>query len=83
MEMSGQLHAPTALPPGKAPGTHWIGGWVGSRADLDAMQKRKNLAPGGNGTPTVEPVAHRYTNCLIKDRDNFILPPEQMFRVIQ
>jgi hypothetical protein len=25
MEMSGQLHAPAALPPGEiAPGTHWI-----------------------------------------------------------
>jgi len=23
---------PCALPPGKVPGTHWIGGWVGSRA---------------------------------------------------
>jgi hypothetical protein len=30
MEVSGQLHAPAALPPGKEPpGTHWIGGWVG------------------------------------------------------
>jgi hypothetical protein len=25
----------------KAPGTHWIGGWVGSRAGLDAMRNRK------------------------------------------
>jgi len=30
--VSGQLHAPAALPPGKerAPGTHWIGGCVGN-----------------------------------------------------
>jgi hypothetical protein len=25
----------------KAPGTHWIGGWVGPRADLDDEEKRK------------------------------------------
>jgi hypothetical protein len=25
-----------------APSTHWIGGWVGPRASLDAVVKRKN-----------------------------------------
>jgi hypothetical protein len=25
----------------RAPGTHWIGGWVGPRAVLDAVVKRK------------------------------------------
>jgi hypothetical protein len=40
--VSGQLHAPAALPPGeRAPGTHWIGGWVDLRAGLDDMGKRK------------------------------------------
>jgi hypothetical protein len=24
-----------------APGTHWIGGWVGPRAGVEAMEKRK------------------------------------------
>jgi hypothetical protein len=38
MEVSDQLHVPTALPPGEIPpGTHWIGGWVG------AVEKRKIL----------------------------------------
>jgi len=38
--VSGQLHAPVALPPKKEPpGTHWIGGWVGPRADLKVMGK--------------------------------------------
>jgi hypothetical protein len=42
MEVSGQLHAPVALPPReRALGTHWIGGWVGPRAVLDAVVKRK------------------------------------------
>jgi hypothetical protein len=31
----GEGHAPAVLPPGKRPGTHCIGGWVGSRAGLD------------------------------------------------
>jgi hypothetical protein len=37
--VSGQLHAPAALPPGKRPGTHFIGGWVDPRAGLDDMEK--------------------------------------------
>jgi hypothetical protein len=28
-------------PSKRTPGTHWIGGWVGSRASLDAVVKRK------------------------------------------
>jgi hypothetical protein len=27
----------------RAPGTHWIGGWVGPRAGLDDVEKRKSL----------------------------------------
>ena len=37
--VSGQRHAPTALLPGKRPGTHCIGGWVGPRAGLDGCGK--------------------------------------------
>jgi hypothetical protein len=29
----------------KAPGTHWIGGWVGPRGVLDAVVKRKIPSP--------------------------------------
>jgi hypothetical protein len=29
MDVSGQLHPPPALPPGKSAGTDWIGDWVG------------------------------------------------------
>jgi len=38
MEVSGQLHTP-----GKASGTHWIGGWVGLRASLNAVTKKKHV----------------------------------------
>jgi hypothetical protein len=63
MEVSGQIHAPAALPPEKgAPGTHRIGGWVGPRAVLDAVVKRKipNLLRESNpSTPIVQLVAQR------------------------
>jgi hypothetical protein len=29
----------------RTPGTHWIGGWLGTRAGLDAMVKRKIPSP--------------------------------------
>jgi hypothetical protein len=44
--VSGQFHAPAALPPGKdppPPGIHWIGGWVGPRTGLDDVENRKFL----------------------------------------
>jgi hypothetical protein len=48
-------------PSERTPGTHWIGGWVGPRAGLDAVAKReKFLAPAGNRiliAPIVQPVA--------------------------
>jgi hypothetical protein len=48
MEVSGQLHAPARFTPGeRAPGTHWIGGWVGPRAGLDDVEKRKFLTLPG------------------------------------
>jgi hypothetical protein len=44
MEVSSELHAPAALPPGeRAPGTHWIGVLVGPKAGLDNVEKRKFL----------------------------------------
>jgi hypothetical protein len=64
--MSGQLHAPAALPPGeRATGTSWIGGWVGPRAGLDDMEKWKFFTlPGRNCEPSaVQPAASRYADC--------------------
>jgi hypothetical protein len=53
MEVSGQLHAPAALPPGKdtLAGTHWTGGWVGPRAVLNTVEKRKVRSLRLNRTP--------------------------------
>jgi hypothetical protein len=61
--MSGQLHAPAALSPGKNSGTHFIGGCVDPRAGL-----RKFFDPIGTRTPAplpVQPVASRYTDWAI------------------
>jgi hypothetical protein len=47
------------IPTERAPGTLWIGGWVVTRAGLDAVAKRKSpsFAPAGNRTPVFDPVA--------------------------
>lgn len=39
------------IPEGKAPDIREISGFVGQRADLDGMEKRKYISPVGNGTP--------------------------------
>jgi len=43
MEVSGQLHAPSALLPGKNPGTKRIAGWVGRTAGLDFWRREQAL----------------------------------------
>jgi len=40
----------------RAPGTQWIGCWVGSKTGLDVMAKIKILAPARNGILIVQPV---------------------------
>jgi hypothetical protein len=35
----------------RAPGTHWIGGWVGYRAGLDTVVKRKIPSPRRESNP--------------------------------
>jgi hypothetical protein len=52
-------------PKERAPDTHWIGDWVGPRAVLDAVVKRKIRSPlreSNPRTPIVQPVALRYTD---------------------
>jgi hypothetical protein len=56
----------------RAPGTHWIGGWVDPRAFLNAVVKRKIPSPRREAnprTPIVQPVAQRYTDWAITARD--------------
>jgi hypothetical protein len=55
MEISGKLHGPAALPPGKSPGTLLEEGWVGSRAGLGAEKKKIIPTRAGNRTAIVKP----------------------------
>jgi hypothetical protein len=41
------------IPRERASGTHWIGGWVGPRAILDAVVKRKIPSPRRESNPRV------------------------------
>jgi hypothetical protein len=67
MEMSGQLHGPAALPPGKEPPvTHWIGGCMGLRFGMDAVVSKKEIRSPRRESkpdhPIVHPIASRYTD---------------------
>jgi hypothetical protein len=56
MGVSGQRHAPAALYlREKDPGTHWIGSWVGLRAGLDIVARRKSFASAENRTRSSSP----------------------------
>jgi hypothetical protein len=60
-------HVGRFTPRERDPGTHWIGGWVGPRAVLDAV-KRKIPSPyreSNPRTPIVQPVAQCYTDWAI------------------
>jgi hypothetical protein len=66
--MSSHLHAPAPLPPGeRASDTHWIGGWVGSIAGVDNVEKEiSSLYRDSNSEPSVvQPVASVYTDYAI------------------
>jgi hypothetical protein len=44
------------------PGNHWLGEWVGLRAGLDVMEKRKSLDPTGNRTLIPRSFSH-FASC--------------------
>ena len=56
MEVSGELHSPAALPPGKNTGTNLTGGWVGPRHILE------DLSPSRLETWIIHPMPSNYTN---------------------
>jgi hypothetical protein len=73
MEVSGQLHAPAALPPGKSP---WypldrrLGG-PQSRSGYGGEEKNSQTPRESNPrTPIVQSVAQRYTDWVITAPDS-------------
>jgi hypothetical protein len=63
--VSGQLHAPAALPPGKSPGTHFYRRLGGPQSRSGRYGEVKIFYPTGTRTPApliVQPVASRYTD---------------------
>jgi hypothetical protein len=49
------------IPGEKSADTHWIRGWMGPRAGLDAVEKR-NILHYWESNPGVQPAARRYTD---------------------
>jgi len=67
MEVSCQLHAPAA----SFPGTHWIRGWAGPRAILDAVVKRRTPCPHLESNPRnmiVQPTA-QWLDWIVLEHD--------------
>jgi hypothetical protein len=56
-------------PKERAPGTHWIGGWVGHSAGGD--EKNSQPLPGLE-PPIIQPVAQRYTTELERNSPYFL-----------
>jgi hypothetical protein len=52
-------------PEERAPGTHWIGGWVNPRAGLDDSEKRKFMILQGLELRPLGRPARNYTDCAI------------------
>jgi len=62
------LRSGRITPRKKASGTHWIGGWVGTRDGLDAASKRVIPRPPWDSKSDhliVQPVFSRYTDWAI------------------
>jgi len=63
--MSGQLHAPTVLPPGNNPTTYSVGGWVGHRVYLDGFGEGINTCLCRIRSRTVQSVINLYTDYIL------------------
>jgi hypothetical protein len=55
----------------RAPGVHWVGGWVTSKPVWTLWRREKPLVSAGNGTPAVQPVACLYTGWAVPPHAHF------------
>jgi hypothetical protein len=81
--MSGQLHAPTNLPPG----THWIY-CLDPRADVDKVENRKFLTPPGlelqpNGRPASNQSLHRLSYLGFSPSYVYVIFPSTLVVILQ
>jgi hypothetical protein len=81
MEVSGQFQAPVALPLERGPQYPLYEGWVGPRAGIYAVEKRKkSFDPIGNRTQDLGSAARssRYTDWAILGLMNYAGPPQDI-----
>jgi hypothetical protein len=66
---------PRFTPGERTPCTHWIGGWVGPRAGLDAGARRKISSCRGSNLdhPIVQPVIRHYTGWATASRSLYMV----------
>jgi hypothetical protein len=65
IEVSGLLHAQAVTPGERILSTYSTGGWMGPRASLDAVEKRKISYPCqelNSSSSAIQPAAHCYTD---------------------
>jgi hypothetical protein len=79
-------HTGGFTPGERASGTHWIRGWVGPRADLGAVEKRKifSCRESNPGHPARSPSLYRltYPNSLFNlFKSNLFFPVNPLFRL--
>jgi hypothetical protein len=75
MEMTGLLHASAASSPDKDHSVHWIRGWVGPTAGMDALHKTNIICPSRESNYDLEGIQHEelvdfseqnYSNLFVK-----------------
>jgi hypothetical protein len=78
MEVSGQLHDPAALPSEEPQVLTEDEIWRVPEPVWTLWSREKSFAPAGNRTPTVQSLAHHYTDWAILDISQVIIE-EKMY----
>jgi len=65
MEVSSQLHSTVTLHPEKATTTHWVGGWVGPRINLDLATEGNIPFSAGNRNQVTNIIASHFTDSAL------------------
>jgi hypothetical protein len=71
---------PRFTPGERTSGTHWIGGWVGPRAGLDARARRKILCPCRGSKPD-RPARSQTLYCLSYSGSHLLWNPKVLYSI--